>query len=48
MLCSMPVSLNMGTVAIAIWFSLVVGLFFGIYPTRKASRMDPFQTLRFE
>jgi macrolide transport system ATP-binding/permease protein len=45
---SMTVSLTVGTVAIAVGFSLAVGLFFGIYPARKASRMDPIRALRFE
>ncbi len=44
----MTVILTMGTVGLAIGFSLAVGLFFGIYPARKASRMDPIQALHFE
>ncbi len=44
----MTVVLTMGTVGLAIGFSLAVGLFFGLYPARKASRMDPIQALHFE
>jgi putative ABC transport system permease protein len=44
----MTVVLTMGTVLLAIGFSIAVGLFFGIYPARKASRMDPIQALHFE
>jgi macrolide transport system ATP-binding/permease protein len=45
---SMAVSITVGTVGLAIGFSIAVGLFFGIYPARKASRMDPIQALHFE
>jgi macrolide transport system ATP-binding/permease protein len=45
---NMTVSLTVGTVGLAIGFSIAVGLFFGIYPARKASRMDPIQALHFE
>jgi macrolide transport system ATP-binding/permease protein len=45
---NMTAVLTVGTVGLAIGFSIAVGLFFGIYPARKASRMDPIQALHFE
>lgn len=44
---SLNFSLSTGVVLIAVIFSTLIGIIFGIYPAHKAAKKNPIESLRY-
>ena len=43
-----PVVISINAALMAFFFAAAVGIFFGFYPARRASQLDPIEALRYE
>lgn len=43
---NIPIGVKASTIAIAVGFSSAIGIFFGIYPAKRAAQMTPIEALR--
>lgn len=45
---ALPVSVSLWTILLGFFFSVSVGIFFGVYPAHKASKLSPIDALHYE
>ena len=47
-LAEWPVKVSGSAIALAVTFSVIIGIIFGLWPARQASKLDPITALKYE